>query len=424
MADEELRALARAVEARPDDVEAAWAHARALARVGDRRGEHRALAALARRGDEAARAAVEGWTPWGGVGGGTSAGRGRRSTARPLLAAPRQVREVALPFAGALLAAVSHEVLVVIAPDAVAAFGVTDLEERWRLPAAGPQRRVGLVGDDVLVASGDVLQLVEGSSGRVLQRERALAAHAQELVVVGDRALARVASPDRRASHGLVLLDVGASFGRTLWSRDDRAPFSMFAAGAVAVVEHHAGAAGLEGIELAGGRGLWTKRRFDAGTGAATMLAVLGADAAGVVVAGAEAPASERVLLDLDPASGELRWRVADPQTTGLHRRPLALGEELLLLAVGQDRLAAVERRGGRVRWLVEDRCDALLLAGDVAYLVSGDAASVTARALDDGRRLFQHPLPGLEAGLAGSRVAPVEGGLVALVRGRLVRLD
>lgn len=90
MSDDELRRLARAAEARPGDVDAGWAHARALQRLGDEPAYLRELVRLSRLGDATAADALDAWHPWPSE---TGVGCTFSSRARPLSrpGAPRAI---------------------------------------------------------------------------------------------------------------------------------------------------------------------------------------------------------------------------------------------------------------------------------------------------------------------------------------------
>ncbi|MCO5166156.1 MAG: PQQ-binding-like beta-propeller repeat protein [Planctomycetes bacterium] len=344
--DDALRALARAAEGRPDDAAAGWALAQALARAGDRRGERRAIARLARAGDLAAREAHARLAPWP-----SRSGEGLTFGARLGPAGPLRVeRRAPVDLAPPVLAGATQDVVLVASPEGLVAHDARDLAPRWRAPLSGPAwYHVGVVAGDVLVLDGQDLVLLDGAAGAPVARA-ALGGTVAAVSLHVDLAAVELASSDEERT--LALVDVGARFGRVLWSRPVGHLSSFDAAGPWLVVASYRAPGELEVLRLETGDRVWASGA-PAGAGARHW-SLLCADAHGLVVHGAGGDEEDRTafVCELEP-TGHPRWRVEglDVEAFG---QSFAMDGDVFLAAVrrreGRD-LICVERRTGQRRW-------------------------------------------------------------------------
>lgn len=219
MGDVDLRALERRAQTNPGDAAAGLALARALAKSGDRRRSYLELSRVERLGDEAAREALARYTPWG-------PGPVAAMTGTPVVRAqevelPRLSRVLedyndtqdANPWIRPMSVFVSERCAVVATHELFACTLDRPPVVAWTVPTRGPCARCG---PDLLVSSGDGLELLDGRDGRLLAAAGGIPG-INGLRVHGDRALV-VTSQGESATA--LAVEVGADFGRVVWRRE------------------------------------------------------------------------------------------------------------------------------------------------------------------------------------------------------------
>lgn len=215
VSDEECRRLEHEALANPTDVAAGWRHVRALERHGDRRGYLAAVGRIARLADREALAVVSRERialPSRGP------ERDRARRCEPVRA-PCQVRSasVDVPHQARVLAA-TERALYLMNDEALVAVDTVRLTELWRRPGSHfLPSAFTLRGEDVLLGDGSDLLLLDGDTGAERARERQRGP-VTELIADVDRAVALVGANGGRLWL-LAGLDIGASFGRSLWKR-------------------------------------------------------------------------------------------------------------------------------------------------------------------------------------------------------------
>lgn len=166
--------------------------------------------------------------------------------------------------------------------------------------------------------------------------------------------------------------------GRTLWGTTVDFPQPFVGGGAVVLLR---GDSGLQGVEAETGRVLWTSAELDDEIRSSGEVRILGGLA--VLLQDRkwvdELPVPSGVTA-FDPATGEVRWRVA-PEALGLTdgQRVRALDDlgDRLLLHADSGRLAAVETATGRVLGGGDDAVTGV--RGDLAYAIGGNRVTVAA---------------------------------------------
>lgn len=344
MSDDELRTLARAVAARPGDVGARAAYARALARRGDARGEHRERVRLARDGDPAARARLEGWVPWSPARDLGPLHR-RRGRARAPRTRPGAVLSARLREPGHLVG-VGRGHVVIDHGGPLSILDLHDLAPCWRDDDPPAYTRVGIVGEALVTAFARELIARDLTTGEVLARAE-LADHVVDLAPLDDGRGLIVYGP----TVALVEL-MPQGFGERAWERPVASLRYELASGGP-YVALQSRAAGTELLLLASGAPVWPRpaRAFD---GVATPLL---------------AAVDEDLLLVLDERTGavaafspevrRLRWRTADASDEDDEPAsdPLLIVEDELILTTtwraAEAELAALDRGTGERRWAV-----------------------------------------------------------------------
>ncbi|MEZ0227005.1 MAG: hypothetical protein ACAI25_00145 [Planctomycetota bacterium] len=212
MSDEELRHLERESQAHPQDGELGWRYARALERAGDRRSFLVEASRLARLGHADAKAATRDAVALTAPG--LQRGRGRRCSP---LREPWKTREGRVAVTGqASIVAATERVLYLVNDEALVAVDTVGLRELWR------RRRIdhgplALRGEDVVIAEGRELVLLDEATGSELARSRQLG-RIHELFAEEDRSVACIGANDGRLWL-LAGIDLGRSLGRARWKR-------------------------------------------------------------------------------------------------------------------------------------------------------------------------------------------------------------
>lgn len=375
MADDEVRALARALEGRPGDAAARWAYARALARAGDVAGERRELLALARAGDDVARVALEG--PWP-----SPAGRGsaRRSSCAPLRAVssvrcetlwtPRAEANVARLLLGA-----TRDVMLVSNAHVLSARGLEDLAVRWDDPGEEAIKRAGLDSQARLIAAQrQRLVALDAATGQV--RAEAPLVEQAAVAVDLDRALLVIGTTLRRRVLGLA--DLGDRFGETLWSREVEHLREASLAGPWAVLAcGHGATQRLEVLRVEDGAVVASRAGSDLDRHGPP--SIVAADADGVVIAMTDLvgeggpPPRAALMCELTLPSANVRWQREAP--AAFHSE-VALSREVLIVTGtgpgGVRCLQGIDRDYGEVRWTapLAGQGLALAIAGDTCFVV------------------------------------------------------
>lgn len=427
MADLDLRALARAAEARPGDRAAGWAYASALARAGDRRGQARELCRLARLGDPDAQQALDAWSPWPGPGGLVR----RRSLAR----APRSLVERARVSLGrhqpALLGVSRDVALIGLREGGFEARHLVDGALRW---GCRESELLALVGDLVVAAHGSQLVAREVISGEVLERATLPGEVLKLVPVAGGRAIC-VFGP----TFGLVDLVPGA-LGQRAWELPFPPGGRLSAGGSFVLVEtgERTAARGLQLVQADSGAVLWTRHAWGLERGEPGLVLTVdrrGLIAWGITVRSGLADA-DAWLVELDPLSRAPRWsHVRRGGVTALQPGLVAVDERLVVTATSGDagggpgRLLAIERATGHQRWTWPLRDGAPTLALTPTALWLGErgcddrgAPGVRVTALDraTGEPRLSHTIVDAPGRL---HFAPCDGGGVLLCDDALIVL-
>lgn len=339
MADDELRALARAVEARPGDVDARAAYARALGRRGDARGEHAQLALLARDGDPAARARLAAWVPW--CPSADPGGLRRRSGRARAPRAPAPARAVALA-AASHVAAVGRGHVVVDEAGALQVLDLATLRTCWRADDEAAPGALAIVGEALVTAARGELRSRDLATGEELARAT-LPDDVRRLVPLDDgRAI---------VVYGLTVAALELApdgFGERAWERPVDHRHDLVVGGPYVGVRSPGG--GCELLLAASGAPLWPRPARSLDGVAAPRLAAVDD---GLLVVLDDRTGS---LAAFDPEARRLRWRVADPGGGG--GEPLLVVDDGLVLVArwGRDEggsLVALDGATGAPRWRV-----------------------------------------------------------------------
>lgn len=362
MSDDRVRALARAAEAAPHDVEAGRALAHALGRVGDREGARRELARLARLGDLPSLEALDALAPWPTA---TGIGRTRRSTCASVRTpgAPVPIQVEASYTEYARLVAATREVALVETLDGLAGVSLVELRQRWLAEEVTAELACALGDDAVTVDEGHVVVLrPDGRErGRVALEH---AGRADELLVLGPDVVAVLYDePPLPRRRSLVGLDLERFAVR--WRRDLTDYHSHNPAGPWLVLDLDEGA---EVVRADTGE-VVARSKDDVGV-------LLATDARGLVTHSKARGLSELALPDLSE-----RWRRPSSVVPG-GRDCLIVTDELILHAerrAGRPRgdgspperaLVAVERTTGSERWATPLFEEAVAVAVDDAVYV------------------------------------------------------
>jgi hypothetical protein len=444
LSDEELRSLERAARERPFDVEAAWLLARALERDGRRRALHLELARLARQGDAEARGRIAAWPVRPSL----------RSSLQPRAARPAalakvsrmQKLEATSPMVAGVLATSRH-LVVVHRVRGLTVLGLRDLEQRFSLRDVDGCREqvVALRGDDVVHATGAGLALRDAESGDVLATAE-LPGAPTHLSIEGDRAVVAVASESGEAR--LIGLDAGASFGRVLWSapvEPGRAVVTVEASGprAFAAIGRRIGLGpgfvqiALEARGLEDGVAAWISHQLGADDVAwVDELSLPASDERGLFAAWCPSPSKEEALVELDPATGEVSWRVHDghrPSSTAFLRRMAFVASDDVVVfespessarqSARSDRLRVFDRATRAERWSAvvpgRDAGPGAALARDALYvtLSAGKTLALATLSLGDGAPALRVDL-GIELGSFfrnSAHLLPLDGAVVVV---------
>lgn len=417
MSDDRLRSLERAARAEPNDGAAGQALARAYELAGERRRALLEQARLARQGQADARAALDAWAP-------------RPHPTAALIRRPAigpQVRERTVTMAGAVLAAravASDARLLLPTRTRLVALDPIELTEVWAAP--GQAWPLALRGDDVLHAGGAGLVLRDGSDGAQLA-EVALAGRVVDLFTWGDRAVVVHDAPGvRRVSA----IDVGASPGRVLWTRD--APTG--AVDLVRLVRQRVVMSGplrLEVLDVETGRTAAARALSPAQPRAQTGERVATTDARGVVVVTADlAPTAAGVrVAEHDLSRLEPRWHVQEMADDV----EVTLGDgvaALRFLRAGASTVVVVDRAtGSSSRPEAPPAHVGLTWVDGAAYALEREAEAVSL-AVHDARTLERRARHALPVGpdLVDVDAVPLAGAVIVVLAHRdrtvLVRLE
>lgn len=352
MADDELRALARAVETRPDDLEAALALARALTRAGDLRGARRVVAALARMGHVESQEQLARLGPWP-----TSSGMSGASTTRPGPGDDCRIVATATLSGGSpgprrSLVCAGEDVVVVGTTRRIVACGARDLRTRWDRPTPAADSTAIVAGDVLMVDAQGELALLDAASGARLAQAR-LPGPAVQLTARNDRALA-VMSQATSVRHVLAAVDLGARFGRVAWSQPGERKDVQGVPGRWAVVTSRklVIADGLALLDLERGHAVWERswRELLGRSGVYGHLAAV--DGRGLIVreSPASGPRGQAFLSELELPGRGTRWRTAVPEAWSV----VALSADTLVARAPAEEgcgLVALSRADGAVRW-------------------------------------------------------------------------
>lgn len=370
MSDERLRSLDRAARANPNDVVAGKALARAHEQAGHRRAAWMEFARVGRLGDAEARTTLETWAP--------RSHPASVVTRRPGL--PEKVRRREVDLMGEVLAGdpvASDTRLVLPMRTHLVAVDPMDWSVRWKVDAQGWP--TALRGDDVVHANGSMLVVRDGETGDTLG-QTPLAGRIIDVIVWGDRAVVVHEAPGiRRVS----VMDVGATLGRVLWTREWPANALELVRGArhrvVFVTRDRVEVVELETGKTTCARALMTQQprsvryeRVRVADPRGVLLEEITPDLAG-------GPATCRVS-ELDLGRLEARWRVEH----SANMIDLALGDGVALLGVGDrlgGRTVTVDRSSGVMRDVEEPLdLDELLWAEGVAYSIEQPATDLVVR--------------------------------------------
>jgi hypothetical protein len=352
MHDEEIRALARAVEANPHDVALAHAYARALARVGDRPARLATLSALARRGDVEATCALAELTPWPSVESAVNGTRRSRRAAPRGLGHERSHRLPPLEHSRRFVAA-TDRVLLFGHPLGFEAVGIDDGGVSWE---ARQRHAPGLPSQDLsccfeydhppavarddhfLIAFHRRLELRDAERGHV-RSSAPLAEPVRALAVEGDRAALLL------ESGRWSIVDVGDDrLGRELWRLESGAPRLV---GGLALVHVDAW---IEARVIDSGNVVWRYQLGPRGN-------LLAADESGVLLRGRKSihavGLDGKLLWSHEPWDGDAcvgrEAIVVHRKSVARARTSTAEGEEVSF-SVSYDRLS-LDRLSGEVLW-------------------------------------------------------------------------
>lgn len=386
MPDESLRALERASRARPDDVAAGWAYARALERAGERRALFAELCRLDRLGDAAASAAIDAWHA---PGPGLRAPRVHPAAFRDLaLAATGTLEDVERTRGGRLALRFDDGSLVVVDPG-----------ESVPVSREHDVVHLGRRGDDLLHVMASRAVTRDGDVGRVIN-DLALETPVTRAVARGDRVLV--------AAESGTLASIDLASDQNAWSHPGwQQPLA--AAGPTSLWGDTSMELRLFARDLGDGHELWTR---NLGSLLATNPLWWRLDRDGLVV---QEAVSETPVLDvgrgeagwsarwteLDPRTGEARWSVEGEPAFA------ALLTSSALVLFGPTSVTALARHDGSTRWTtkgVEAQC--VGAAEDVVYVVEVAVSEETSwGSLDaDGRDVRKLTLSALELTTGAAR--------------------
>lgn len=366
--DERLRRLERETRVRHDDTEAGRAFARALEQVGDERGAWREWCRLARElWDDLAWERLE-WRPVGVV-------SGTRPLAKARVSGGSLARVVEPGDAPC-----GQELLVLQLANTVV-LDPRELRERWSRPCgrgAAPVR-CGPFLAMIDASSAATVLIVDAASGAEVARLQglhpveALGATLDRLVVWS------VPAPGRRITR---VVDCGTRPGGTVLEVEggDRSPAPRLVSAGLRLSDD---SRRVTAWPIDGADALWTRERCR----------LLASDWRGVLLLSFTPERDE--LVEVDAGTGVERWRV--PLLGNPRKVEVVLAGGLALCAEeGRERLRAIERFDGRVRWEWEPgrrfHWTSLPVARDALYVgFDGTFPRLIGIDLLDGGTLFEH---------------------------------
>lgn len=390
------------------------------------------LARRAREGDEAARGAIAAWVPWPAENATRSAGRARRAglariskqtqalltippgpRAPDLTQVPERFRDVALRQINTQVLGATDRCLVVSHFGTVAGIGLDDLSLRWSTSVAEDWNEMlftfAFRGGDALLPNDRSLVLRDVETWDLIERvdlplPPSPTARLGHVIADGDRGLVVVDDVD---GESLIGLDIGASFGRVLWTREHFAKdvtlrFGLLPSACGTVYgRSHSGT--IELIELEHGRTLWTTQLAPdkpRGPDPAHWAKLEAADLRGVIVNDPlQRQSSPHEIFELDAQRGEKRWTDGE-----IGEGFSALGEDVAVRtgwrsSLGSECLRVLDRSSGSALWELELPCPvmALALADRVVYvgLLDQHEMRVRAHSLENGELRFETLVPG-----------------------------